>query len=449
MRTIPRIVGAVLAVLVGAIRCTDPPGDVGSLAIDFQVTATRPPFAALDLMVEQVAVFYKPSPDAGLKRDGGDDDNEESDCGFSGAEVIKLPTAVHLDLTQVGRTLIAGIAVSSGEIADIRLAVVGVSVTSGTDRVSPHIRTGCTLVGADGGAEHVEILRLTPQSQLIVSKETNVEVAVLFDPNAAFATSDEGDDQGKEDHGDGGDDGKAPDGGHDDGPGSDSGGGNDDHGGRDSDSGDTQHGDGGDDDADAGHHHSNDEDAGHGHETHDGGVGDEQLSLKASYQLLILGNVGSFIPNQLIVRFKNGTPQATIDAAIAQFQGTVISVWAPTNLYTLSFPIGTDLAAATLSLDQSGIVGYTLPNMRLTMTGSGCPFDGTCPNDFDATLQPELLQVKAPQAWRRMSIPGGRGEAIVAVIDTGFALDHPDLIGNIYINSRPGECTEPRHHEGR
>ncbi len=56
------------------------------------------------------------------------------------------------------------------------------------------------------------------------------------------------------------------------------------------------------------------------------------------------------------------------------------------------------------------------------------------PNDpeFVAGNQNSLYQVKAPEAW---AVQPDASNIIIAIIDSGSDLDHPDLEGNIYINA--------------
>ncbi len=54
------------------------------------------------------------------------------------------------------------------------------------------------------------------------------------------------------------------------------------------------------------------------------------------------------------------------------------------------------------------------------------------PNDPEYPKQWHLPQINAPEAW---DVSTGSEDAVVAVLDTGLDLDHPDLAGNIWTNT--------------
>lgn len=63
------------------------------------------------------------------------------------------------------------------------------------------------------------------------------------------------------------------------------------------------------------------------------------------------------------------------------------------------------------------------------------------PNDPGFTQQWYLSKIHAPQAWDRGaqlrgSLGQGSADVIIAVIDSGVDIDHPDLVGNIWTNPR-------------
>ena len=56
----------------------------------------------------------------------------------------------------------------------------------------------------------------------------------------------------------------------------------------------------------------------------------------------------------------------------------------------------------------------------------------TVPNDPHYTEQWDLPMIRAPEAW---ALTSGDDSIIIAVIDTGVDLDHPDLVGKLWINA--------------
>lgn len=91
-------------------------------------------------------------------------------------------------------------------------------------------------------------------------------------------------------------------------------------------------------------------------------------------------------------------------------------------------------------LDQSGHVEWAVPNYLRYITYT--PNDPWFPDDGDHTAssgpdQFDKTVFNCPQAW---DIERGDPSIILAIIDSGTDVDHPDLAANIYIN--PGEDTD-------
>ena len=300
---------------------------------------------------------------------------EDVDCTFRGAvDVIALPTPIHLDLTSPGRTLLAGVAVHAGPVSELRLLITSASLAFSDGGITaPRLHRRCED-DSDAGPG-AAILRLVPLTPLVVQKDATVEVAVQFDVNRDISI----DGEHREPPGD---EPRNQDSGRD--PGSD--------------------------------------------------APSQSATLASDYNLVVAGLVGAFLPNQLIVRFEDDAGQPAIDAMIAGFDAGIVNRWIRSNLYTLRFPVGTDLQSANATLKGSGIVRFTAPDAHLAFHGTACPTDGLCPNDYSLDLQPEFDRVGIPAAWASSQPPGGTGKPIVAVIDNGFPLDHPDLIGNLFIN---------------
>lgn len=59
------------------------------------------------------------------------------------------------------------------------------------------------------------------------------------------------------------------------------------------------------------------------------------------------------------------------------------------------------------------------------------PVFALTPNDTLYSQQWYLQAISAPQAW---DVTTGSSKIVVAVLDTGFDMDHPDLVGNVWTN---------------
>ncbi len=91
------------------------------------------------------------------------------------------------------------------------------------------------------------------------------------------------------------------------------------------------------------------------------------------------------------------------------------------GLYRLRGPAALDVTGAVAALGASGMVLYAEPNYHLQAD--------LIPNDPQfAANQWALPQIHAPDAW---DITTGKASVIVADIDTGVAIDHPDLAGKL------------------
>jgi subtilisin family serine protease len=150
----------------------------------------------------------------------------------------------------------------------------------------------------------------------------------------------------------------------------------------------------------------------------------------------------NYVPARLIVRFRQELTDAARADAIATVNGRLIERLDPLdNEWLLALPADLPLDAAAATLRQSGAVEDIEPDIL--------HYVHTLPNDALYTLfhgQPGELQrwyfnglgadrcLNAEAAW---SVTTGRADVVIAIIDSGVALDHPDLKANLWIN--PGE----------
>lgn len=91
---------------------------------------------------------------------------------------------------------------------------------------------------------------------------------------------------------------------------------------------------------------------------------------------------------------------------------------------------GTDVQAAMQELNESGL--YEVVERNQVVTLQSVPNDTFFPFQWSFD-DPQNFDINAPAAWdRRMDA----GSIVVAVIDTGIDLTHPDLASNLWINPR-------------
>jgi hypothetical protein len=171
---------------------------------------------------------------------------------------------------------------------------------------------------------------------------------------------------------------------------------------------------------------------------------------------------GDFIPNELLVSFFDGTPQPTIDAAIAAYGTEQIEYLADLDVYWLRISSGSSVPEVVSLFESDPNVEFAEPNVLqeprdhhvdptdmgfkdselwfLTNVGANMAPDNASPG---AAVQRGLIDadVDAPQAWD-IRVNDCRGETPatpvrIAIIDDGIDAGHPDFAGNIdLVNSR-------------
>lgn len=97
------------------------------------------------------------------------------------------------------------------------------------------------------------------------------------------------------------------------------------------------------------------------------------------------------------------------------------------NMYIMDLPAGTDVVAAAAAMRARPGVLAAGPDV-LT-------YPALVPNDTNYPSQYHLPQIKAPLGW---NVTTGAASVVIAIIDSGVCLDHPDLKPNIWTNPTPG-----------
>jgi thermitase len=134
------------------------------------------------------------------------------------------------------------------------------------------------------------------------------------------------------------------------------------------------------------------------------------------------------VPGQLLVKFSEASP-ASATAFVAQTGMSVQATIPQLGIAVVAAPAaGTnaELMATAAALEASPAIEWAEPNYTFTL-------DAT-PNDpYYSTQAPYLNRLEMPAAWDHTM---GQSDVIIAVLDTGVYMDHPDLVSGIWANSK-------------
>jgi thermitase len=123
----------------------------------------------------------------------------------------------------------------------------------------------------------------------------------------------------------------------------------------------------------------------------------------------------SYRPGQILVKFRAQTPSQDQAEALGAFNLTVLEELPDLMVQRVAVPEGQErIAVQTLSEDPR--VEYAELDYVVHAT--------IVPNDYNPNLQWGLAKIQAPAAWDQET---GTSDFIIAIVDTGVDLNHPDL----------------------
>jgi thermitase len=130
---------------------------------------------------------------------------------------------------------------------------------------------------------------------------------------------------------------------------------------------------------------------------------------------------GEFVPGEVLVKFKRDAPPASVRATLSAQNARAVGQVPALGVHRLSVPEGRELAVIA-SLRHHPLVEYAEPNYIIHAVLD--------PNDPYFPSQWGLDMIDAPEAW---DITTGSSDIIIAIVDSGIDLDHPDLSGKIIV----------------
>jgi len=144
----------------------------------------------------------------------------------------------------------------------------------------------------------------------------------------------------------------------------------------------------------------------------------------------------SFVPGELILRFNDGVSKADISKALNSVRGRKIKRFLRINALHVKVPNGTAKRAVRILKGMQGVKYAELNLLRFIDAAPNDPSftslwglnnTGQTGGTFDADID-------AFEAWNLFT---GDPNMVVADIDTGLDMTHPDIAANVYTN--PGE----------
>lgn len=151
----------------------------------------------------------------------------------------------------------------------------------------------------------------------------------------------------------------------------------------------------------------------------------------------LLVDTAQYDQGDLIVALQPGTRYSDLAAVAPSFVQQNSTVDLGAGLFRVNLQPGVSVAQAGAYFQAQSFVRYASPDY--VVSAALTPNDPSYPQQYGLNNTGQAggvpdADIDAPEAW---DITTGSGNTIVAVIDTGVDLTHPDLINNIWTN--PGE----------
>jgi subtilisin family serine protease len=153
----------------------------------------------------------------------------------------------------------------------------------------------------------------------------------------------------------------------------------------------------------------------------------------------------AFVPGEVLVKYKTAKTSAA-KAVEQNFQLMARSYNTEIGVYRYQLPLGREVFDQVAELSQNPAVEFAEPNYyRYHNVNPNDPFyanfrtqaGGTYPNSLQRWVYNGIGSNKNVNGEAAWDLTTGRPDVVIAIIDSGVKLDHPDLAPNIWRN--PGE----------
>ena len=145
-------------------------------------------------------------------------------------------------------------------------------------------------------------------------------------------------------------------------------------------------------------------------------------ALLSTRPVMAAANAQGTETQMLLVHFDASTTPEMRDALIAEMGGELVTWMHQINVAEIRVPVQAGVAA-TMPASANGIVEFAENDL---VVEAAAVYDD--PDLNDATMSYGLTDVDAIKAW---DIITGSQEIVIAVIDSGIKLDHPEFVGRL------------------
>lgn len=131
--------------------------------------------------------------------------------------------------------------------------------------------------------------------------------------------------------------------------------------------------------------------------------------------------LSEYEPDAILVKFKAGVTQSQIQSVNSKHNGKVEKSLDKIGVHKVRFPKGVNVEEKIKQYGEDPRVEYAEPNYERKVF--------VTPNDsYYASHQWNMPKMRAPEAW---DVEQGSSNVIIAIVDTGVSLNHPDLDGKL------------------